>query len=73
MYFRVEREINLYKVYRKVTNSDVYLNWNAFAPISWKSCTLKTLIERAYLICSPDELRYRELKHIEKVFYESKS
>ena len=49
------------------------MNWNAFAAISWKSCTLKTLIECACLICSPDELRYRELKHIEKVFYESNS
>ena len=58
-------------VYRKTTNNDVYLNWNAFAPISWKIGTLKTLIERAYLICSTDELRNRELKHIEKVFYEN--
>ena len=38
--------------------------------------TLKTLKERAYLIClicSTDELRNRELKHIEKIFYESNS
>ena len=34
-------------VYRKATNNDVYLNWNAFAPISWKRSTLKALIERA--------------------------
>ena len=37
--------------------------------------TLKTLKERAYLIClicSTDELPNRELKHIEKIFYESK-
>ena len=43
-------------VYRKATNNYVYLNWNAFAPISWKRSTFKTLIERAYLICSTDEL-----------------
>ena len=60
-------------VYRKATNNDVYLNWNAFAPISWKRGTLKTLIERAYLICSTDELRNRELEYIEKVFYENNS
>ena len=60
-------------VYRKATNNDVYLNWNAFAPISWKRSTLKTLIERAYLICSTDELRNRELEYIEKVFYENNS
>ena len=41
-------------VYRKATNNDVYLNWNAFAPMSWKRGTLKTLIERTYLICSTD-------------------
>ena len=54
-------------VYRKTTNNNVYLNWNAIAPICWKRGTLKTLIERAYLICWTDELR----KHIEKVFYEN--
>ena len=30
-------------VYRKVTNADVYFNWNSFAPHSWKRGTLKTL------------------------------
>ena len=60
-------------VYRKATNNAVYLNWNAVAPISWKRGTLKILIERAYLICLTDELRNRELKHIEKVFYGNNS
>ena len=60
-------------VYRKATNNDVYLNWNAFAPISWKRSTLKTLIERDFLICSTDNLQNRELEHIEKVFYENNS
>ena len=26
-------------VYRKKTNYGIYLNWNAFTPISWKRCT----------------------------------
>ena len=56
-------------VYRKATNNDVYLNWYAFAPNTWKRGTLKTFIERAYLICSTEELRIVELKYIEKVFY----
>ena len=34
-------------VYRKATNNDVYLHWNANAPNSWERGTLKTLIERA--------------------------
>ena len=54
-------------VYRKATNNDFYLNWNAFAPIIWKRDIFKILIECAYLICSPDELQNKELKHIEKV------
>ena len=37
-------------VYRKPTNSDIYLNWK-FSPCSWKRGTLKTIIRRAYLIC----------------------
>ena len=57
-------------VYRKATKNDVYLNWNAFAAISWERVTLKIFIEYAYLTCSTEELRNRELKHIEKVFYE---
>ena len=60
-------------VYRKATNNDVYLNSNAFAPIGWKRGTLKTHIERAYLICSTDEPRNRELEHIKNVFYKSNS
>ena len=39
-------------VYRKKTNNDVYLNWNGFAPFSWKRGTLRTLVQRAYLLCS---------------------
>ena len=54
-------------VYRKVTNADVYLNWNSFAPHSWKRGTLKTLTQRAYMICSTTELLDIELKYLEKV------
>ena len=35
-------------VYRKTTN-DLHLNLNSFAQTSWKSETLKTLIDCAYL------------------------
>ena len=31
-------------VYRKETNSDLYLHWHAFAPISWKRRTLRMLV-----------------------------
>ena len=56
--------------YQKVTNTDAYLNWNSFAPHSWKRGTLKTLTQRAYMICSTTELLDTELKYLEKVFLE---
>ena len=37
------------KVYRKSTNNDIYLNWKAFGPDTWKRETLKTLEGRAYI------------------------
>ena len=36
-------------VFRKRTNNDIYLNWNAFSLDTWKRGTLKTLLERAYM------------------------
>ena len=58
-------------VYQKVTNTDVYLNWNSFAPHSSKQGTLKTLTQRVYMICSTAELLNTELKHLEKVSVEN--
>ena len=43
-------------VFRKETNNDIYLHWRSFAPIAWKKGTLRTLIRRAYTICSNDNL-----------------
>ena len=59
-------------VYRKSTCNDTYLNWNGFAPATWKRGTLKTLVERAYVICSIDQLLERPLKYLGKIFYEKK-
>ena len=55
-------------VYRKSANKDTYINWHSFASKTWKRGTLKSLIERATLICSTEELLNEELKHLEKVF-----
>ena len=57
-------------VYQKSTCNDIYLNWNVFAPATCQRGTLKTLVERAYVICSTDQLLERELKYLEKVFHE---
>ena len=59
-------------VYRKTTANDLHLNWNLFAPTSWKRGTLKTLIDRAYLICFSRELRKQEIEHLKQVFHEKK-
>ena len=50
-------------VYRKTTTNGFFLNWNSFAPTSWKKGTLRTLIDRAYLIYSSHELRKHEIQH----------
>ena len=58
------------EVYRKVANADMYLNWNSFSSHSWKRGTLKTLAQRAYVMCSNRKLLDTELKYLEKVFME---
>ena len=56
------------KVNRKPANNDIHLNQNSFAPNTWKRSTLRTLIKRAYLICSSKKHLADELKHLEYVF-----
>ena len=36
-------------VYRKKTNTDLYINWKSFSVNNWKWGALKTLISRAYM------------------------
>ena len=55
-------------VYRKPTNSDIYFNWKSFSPCSWKRGTLKTIIRRAYLICSTPDYLQEESDHMAYVF-----
>ena len=57
-------------VYRKSTNNDIYMNWHSFAPKTWRTRILRSLIERAILICSTKQLLNDELKQHEKVFRE---
>ena len=63
------RELTI-TVYRKKTNNDIYLNWNASAPVSWKRGTLRTLVDRAYLTCSTETYLKEELTYLEKIFIE---
>ena len=55
-------------VYRKSTNTDIYMNWNSYAPKSWKIATLRSLIKRAFLVSSQNEYLETELDHLKQVF-----
>ena len=57
------------KVFRKNTNTDIYINWKSFAPNNWKWGTLKTLVARAFDICATDEYLKEELEFIRTVFH----
>ena len=57
------------KVCRKNTNTDIYIDWKSFAPNNWKWGTLKTLVTRAFEICSTNEYLKEELEHIRTVFH----
>ena len=39
------------------------------APVSWKSGTVRTLVNRAYIICSDNNYLQQELKHLERLFH----
>ena len=56
-------------VYGKDTHNDLYIPWNSFTPISWKRGTSKSLISRAYMVCSNETLLEKELKHLKHVFH----
>ena len=55
-------------VYRKATNTDVYINWHSHSPKTWKISTLKTMVKRAFLISSTKSLLQTELNYIADVF-----
>ena len=58
-------------IFWKPANIDIYLNWNAFAPDTWKRGTLKTLVEHAYIVCSTNDFLKKEVKYLVKVFHET--
>ena len=57
-------------VYRKPTNNNIYIHWNAYGPKQWKTGTLSGIIRRAYDICSTKEALSSEVDFIQKVFTE---
>ena len=57
-------------VYRKSTNTDIYMNWHAHAPTTWKIATLRSLVTRALYISSTKNALEKEMSHLKKVFLE---
>ena len=57
-------------IYRKSTNNRVYLHWDSFPPKNWKRSTLRSILTRAYKICSTKESLDEELRRIKREFIE---
>ena len=57
-------------VHRKPTDTNIYVNWEAFAPKVWKTGTLKGLVRRALTVCSTEEFQEREIVFLKKIFGE---
>ena len=55
-------------IHRKKTDTNIYINWKAFAPKIWKTGTLKGLVKRAFTICSTEEFRNKEISFLKNVF-----
>ena len=55
-------------VYRKESDTKIYINWEAYAPKEWKIGTLKGLFRRAFLVSSSEESLNREISHLKYVF-----
>ena len=55
-------------VFRKETNTNLYINWNSHAPVQWKIGTLRTLLKRSIIICSNEYLLKNEVNHLRNVF-----
>ena len=55
-------------IYRKKTDTSIYINWNSFSPNIWKIGTLKGLLRRAYKVCSEKEWTEKEVDYLKRVF-----
>ena len=48
-------------LYRKQTNTDIYINWHSHSPLQWKKTTANMLIQRAIKIGSDKKFLHEEL------------
>ena len=56
-------------VYQKPTSTNIYINWNAYAPTELKIVALRNPIKWAKLISSDKSLVNEEIKYLTKVFH----
>ena len=55
-------------VYRKPTNSNLILNFNALCPTKWKSGLILCFLNRVKRICSSDFSFHKEVSKLKKMF-----
>ena len=55
-------------IYRKVTFSGVFTNFESFIPISYKSNLIFTLLFIAFKLCSNFELFHQEIPNLKDIF-----
>ena len=55
-------------IYRKVTFSGVFTNFESFIPVSYKSNLIFTLLFRAFALCSNFELFHQEILNPKDIF-----
>ena len=58
-------------IYRKKTNTNVLMNFNAVAPTQWKVGLILCLLNRAWKICTSTELFSNEVIKIKQIFVEN--
>ena len=56
------------KVYKKPTNTEVLINYEAMAPKRWKQAVIKCFLTRAKRVCSSKELFDKEVSNIKRTF-----
>ena len=56
-------------VWRKPTNTGLFLNFAALCPIKWKSGLVFCMLHRAKLICSSDWLFFKEVEILKSLFF----
>ena len=55
-------------VLRKSINTGICIHWNSFVPFQYKHSTLKTLVYRAYIVCSDNQHLESKLNYSSKMF-----